>query len=233
MGDKMSHGPRPRIAVLGRFTESASAIRYKGVLSARELLELVWAAGGEPIQYLPVQGPARDWDREISRVEGVLLPGGGDIDPSLYGGTQRPEVYDVDPLQDAEDLRIARVAIDAGIPILGVCRVLHVLNVSRGGSLIEHMPEPHRHMLQTLTIPASADLGVSGPLEVSCFHHQAIKELGEGIEVTVRANDGTIEAVSVTARGWCRGIQWHPEDTWRSDSAQLDLMKEFIRQAQD
>lgn len=221
---------RPRIAILGRFTESASAIRYKGVLAARELLELVWAAGGEPVQYLPVS--ERNWNHELTYIDGVILPGGGDIDPSLYGGVKIPEIYDVDPLQDAQDLACAQAALMAGKPTLGVCRGMHILNVLRGGTLVEHMSAPHKHVVQTISIPASAGLGLSGELDISCFHHQAVKVLGQGIEVTARANDGFAEAVTVAAGGWCRGIQWHPEDTWRSDSRQLELMENFINQTQ-
>jgi putative glutamine amidotransferase len=219
---------RPRVAILGRFSRSASAIRYAAVLSARELIELVWAAGGEPITYLPVVD--RDWAAALRAIDAVLLPGGGDIDPARYGGDVHPEVYDVDVLQDLADFDLAEAALAARIPVLGVCRGMHVLNVLAGGSLIEHMQGPHRHVIQMVSIPESAGLGVIGDIEISCYHHQAIREPGVGIEVTARASDSTAEAISLLGAGWCKGVQWHPEDTWRTDPDQLSLMREFLSQ---
>lgn len=219
---------RPRVAVLGRFTESASAIRYRGVLSARELIELVWAAGGEPIQLLPVVD--RNWEDALQGIDAVLLPGGGDIDPARYGGEVHSEVYDVDLLQDQADFELAEAALAAGLPVLGVCRGMHVLNVLAGGSLIEHMKDPHRDVFQTVVIPANAGIGIVGNIMISCYHHQAIRDPGKGIEVTAHAPDGTIEAISLAGSSWCKGVQWHPEDTWREDPNQLALFREFLAQ---
>jgi putative glutamine amidotransferase len=222
---------RPRVAILGRFSKKASAIRFGAVLSARELVELVelvWTAGGEPITYLPV--PDRDWSFGLQGVDAVLLPGGGDIDPACYGGEVHSEVYDVDVLQDQSDFDLTEAALATGIPVLGVCRGMHILNVFKGGSLVEHMQDPHRHMVQNVAIPESAGLGIVGDITISCYHHQAIREPGEGIEVTARAGDGTAEAISIIGAGWCKGVQWHPEDTWRNDPDQLSLMREFLAQ---
>ncbi len=219
---------RPRVAILGRFSKSASAIRYGAVLSARELVELVWAAGGEPISYLPV--PDRDWADGLQGIDAVLLPGGGDIDPARYGGEVHSEVYDVDALQDQADFDLAQAALAAGLPVLGVCRGMHVLNVLKGGSLVEHMKDPHRHVVQTVAIPESAGLGIAGDIAISCYHHQAIQGPGVGVEVTARATDGSVEAISVVGTGWCKGVQWHPEDTWRKDPNQLALIREFLAQ---
>jgi len=116
---------RPRVAILGRFSKKASAIRFGAVLSARELVELVelvWTAGGEPITYLPV--PDRDWSFGLQGVDAVLLPGGGDIDPACYGGEVHSEVYDVDVLQDQSDFDLTEAALATGIPVwvcAGVC----------------------------------------------------------------------------------------------------------------
>lgn len=224
----MSPAKRPRVAILGRFTESASAIRYKGVISARELLELVWAAGGEPVQYLPV--PDRNWDQERGFIDAVLLAGGGDIDPARYGGHAHPEVYDVDPLQDSADFELATWALANSLPVFGVCRGLHILNVLRGGTLVEHMDAPHRHVLHHVNVAPEAGLGISGDVEISCYHHQAIRELGDGMEATVTSGDSVIEAVIIDAPSWCRGVQWHPEDTWRTDPQQMQLMRDFLNQ---
>lgn len=223
---------RPRIAVLGRFTESASALRYRGVVSSRALLEAVWAAGGDPVTLLPGDGPdALDWPSRLSGFGGVILAGGGDLDPRHYGGDHEHEsVYDVDPVQDAADLSLAAYSLDHGIPTLAVCRGLHVVNVVRGGTLVVDMPTNHRHVVQEVALgEGSAPLGItSDAVTISCYHHQAIDRLGEGLQVVARADDGTVEAVVIDAPGWAVGVQWHPEDTWSTDPLQVDLLRRLV-----
>lgn len=226
---------RPRIAVLGRFTESASALRYRGVVSARALLEAVWAAGGDPVTLLPGDSPqALDWESRLAGFDGVLLAGGGDLDPCHYGGdSNHPSVYDVDAVQDAADLNLTAYCLENPIPTLAVCRGLHVVNVVRGGTLIVDMPVHHRHTVQEIELSADArPLGIhGGRVAISCYHHQAIDRLGDGMQVVARAADGTVEAVVVDAPAWMVGIQWHPEDTYADDPQQLELLGTFIRHA--
>lgn len=226
---------RPRIALLGRFTQSASALRYRGVVSSRALLELVWAAGGDPVTLLPGDEPdALDWSARLAGFDGVLLAGGGDLDPRLYGGDAEHEsVYDVDPVQDAADLSLARYCLEQGVPTLAVCRGLHVVNVVRGGTLVVDMPANHRHVVQDVALGTGAEsLGIAaGSVTISCYHHQAVDRVGEGIRVVARAEDGTVEAVVVDAPAWTAGVQWHPEDTWAGDPAQTELVGAFVRAA--
>ena len=226
---------RPRIAILGRFTESASALRYRGVVSSRALLEAVWAAGGDPVTLLAGDTPdALDWASRLAGFDGVLLAGGGDIDPALYGGdAQHESVYDVDAVQDAADLSVAEYCLAQGIPTLAVCRGMHVVNVVRGGTLVVDMPVNHRHVVQGIRLDeGSAALGIAGSdVTISCYHHQAVDRLGEGIQVVARADDGTVEAVVIDAPGWAVGVQWHPEDTWAADPRQQELMARFVAEA--
>ncbi len=228
---------RPRIAMLGRFTESASALRYRGVVSARALLEGVWAAGGDPVTLLPGDGAdALDWDHRLRGIDGVLLAGGGDLDPCHYGGdASDPSVYDVDAIQDTADLSLAEYCLTHAIPTLAVCRGLHVVNVVRGGTLVVDMPTAHRHMIQPITLEAGAEpLGTPGEtLNISCFHHQAIDRLGEGMSIVARAADGTVEAVTIDAPAWMVGIQWHPEDTFRDDPRQLRVFEDLVVRARE
>lgn len=227
--------PRPRIALLGRFTESASALRYRGVVSARALLEAVWAAGGDPMTLLPGDTPeALDWATRLQGFDGVLLAGGGDLDPCHYGGdSDDPSVYDVDAVQDTADLSLAAYVLENPIPTLAVCRGLHVVNVVRGGSLVVDMPRNHRHVVQEIHLAdGAAPLGFAGDtVSISCYHHQAIDRLGDGMTVVARADDGTVEAVVVDAPAWMVGIQWHPEDTFADDPAQLELLGRFIEES--
>lgn len=222
---------RPRIAILGRFTSSASALRYKGLVSSRTLMESIWIAGGEPLTLLPTSDEA--WKDRLKGFDGVLLPGGGDINPARYGQQAHESNYDVDDLQDAQDLSLAEFALDAGIPTLAICRGLHVVNVVRGGTLIQDLPASHRHLIHKVKVSTAASLGfVDEVITASCYHHQGIERLGEGLEVIGRAEDGTIEAVAIRANGWAVGVQWHPEDTSMTDPNQSGLFAQFVREAQ-
>jgi putative glutamine amidotransferase len=227
--------PRARIALLGRFTDSASALRYRGLVSSRALLEIVWAAGGDPVTLLPGSEPeSLDWASRLRGFDGVLMAGGGDVDPARYGGDRDHEaVYDVDPVQDEADFSLAAHCLANAVPTLAVCRGLHVMNVVRGGSLVIDMPENHRHLVQRVPLAdGAAVLGIEADsVEISCYHHQAIDRLGEGMSVVATAEDGTVEAVVVDASAWTVGVQWHPEDTWSKDPHQVDLVRSLVRSA--
>lgn len=226
---------RPRIAILGRFTESASALRYRGLVSARKLLEAVWSAGGDPVTVLPASGPdALDWAGRLDGFQGVLLPGGGDIHPGRYGmSDDDPTLYDMDTVQDESDFTLAEFALANGMPLLAVCRGFHVVNVLRGGSLVVDMPLHHRHHLHTVELQDAADhLGISQPsITASCHHHQGIDRLGEGVQVIGTSADGWVEAALIEAPGWAAAVQWHPEDTATQDPAQQRLFAQLVTQA--
>jgi putative glutamine amidotransferase len=223
---------RPRIAIVGRLAESTSALRYAAVVNARALLESVWAAGGDPITLLPVAGS--DWAERLSGFDGMLLPGGGDIDPARYGETSRSSsVYDVDELQDAADLDSAAYALDAGLPLLAVCRGLHVVNVLRGGTLVQDLPVHHRNLVHDVAFERdAARFGLGEPgIRVSCYHHQAIDRPGEGVDIVARSSDGVAEGAIIDAPGWAVGVQWHPEDTAATDPTQAAIFAELVARA--
>jgi putative glutamine amidotransferase len=221
---------RPRIALIGRFAEHTSATRYAGVVSARALLESLWLAGADPVTLLAAPGPdGFDWAERLRGIDGVLLAGGADVDPQLYGATEvHPEVYDVDALQDEADLTMSAYCLEHGVPTLAVCRGLHVVNVLRGGSLVQHMDEHHRHVVHDVVIERGPSGIQPGPITASCYHHQCIDRLGSGLEVVGRAEDGTIEAVEIDSAGWAFGVQWHPEDTAAQDPRQLGVLQALV-----
>ncbi|MFM8774597.1 MAG: gamma-glutamyl-gamma-aminobutyrate hydrolase family protein, partial [Actinomycetota bacterium] len=210
---------RPRIALVGRFAEHTSATRYAAIVSSRTLVDSLWLAGADPLTFLAAPGPdGLDWASRLNGIDGVLLCGGADIDPARYGQTEvHPEVYDVDELQDEADLSLATYCLDTGMPTLAVCRGLHVVNVARGGSLVQHMDDPHRHFVHDVVIESGPVDIEPGPITASCYHHQCVDRLGSGLKVVGRAEDGTIEAVAIDSAGWAFGVQWHPEDTARED----------------
>jgi len=225
---------RPRIAIVGRFTEHASAIRYAGVVSARRLLESVWAAGGEPLTFLPVENP--DWAQRLDGIAGVLLAGGGDVNPARYGQTpETEELYGIDDLQDDNDFSLAKYALENGVPTLAICRGFQIVNVVRGGTLVQHMPKDHRHHLHQITLGDGAEnIGLSQlTLEASCYHHQALDQLGQGLQVLARSAEGNVEAVRIDAANWAFGVQWHPEDNSDSDAQQAELFARFIAEARN
>ena len=226
----MTENRRPRIAILGRFAESTSVTRYAGVVNARRLLELVWAAGGEPLTLLPVAGS--NWDERLAGFDGVLMPGGSDVSPRTYGEEPASdEIYGVDELQDEVDLSLVQYVFEKGIPLLTVCRGTQVTNVALGGSLLQHMDAPHHHHVADVTFESNTgELGLTNAsVQVSCYHHQILKKLGVGVVPIARAAEGHVEAVRYdSAKNWAFGVQWHPEDNFDSDAGQLEITKAFI-----
>jgi putative glutamine amidotransferase len=161
--------------------------------------------------------------------DGVLLPGGGDLAARWSGQPAHASEYDVDEVQDAFDLALARAALDGGLPLLAICRGLQVVNVARGGDLVQDLGESHRHVVHTIDVPEGSPLPV---LDVSCYHHQGIGRLGKGLRPAAYARDGTIEALTLDDHpGWFLGVQWHPEDTADTDPGQAALFARLIRAA--
>ena len=227
---------RPLVVVPGRFSASASALRYAALVTARALSEAVLRAGGEPLTVHPwAPDGVADVDevaRRLSFADAVLLPGGGDLSPLRYGDPDAHEdVYDVDDEQDAFDLAVAGWALRDGVPLLAVCRGLQVVDVVLGGELEQHMEVPHRHVRHEVSIAAGSGLaGLAGAAAtVSCYHHQRIHRLGEGLRPVAHDADGGVEAVELDApKGWFLGVQWHPEDTAAEDPAQHALFSALV-----
>ena len=186
--------------------------------------EAIERAGGIPV-IVPLLRPDAI-PALLDRVDGVCLPGGPDVQPSAYGAEPHPELGPTEPRVDAVELALVRAADHRKLPILGICRGMQLLNVARGGTLHQHLPDvvgngiDHRqpdhwstptHRIETA--PQSrlrATLG--GPsLEVNSFHHQAIQKLGKGLVATAWAQDGTIEAVENPSDRLVIGVQWHAE----------------------
>jgi putative glutamine amidotransferase len=186
--------------------------------------EAIERAGGIPV-IVPLLRPDAI-DSLLDRVDGVCLPGGPDLQPSTYGAEPHPALGPTEPRVDALELALIRAADRRNLPILGICRGMQVLNVARGGTLHQHLPDVVGDQLQhrqadhgsvtthhVETAPHSrlrAALG--GPkLEVNSFHHQAIRKLGQDLAVTAWAPDGTIEAVEGPGARLVLGVQWHAE----------------------
>ena len=171
--------------------------------------------------------------------DGVLLPGGGDLAAHWAGQEPHATQYDVDETQDAFDLALARVALEDGLPLLAICRGNQVVNVARGGDLVQDLVESvgtdHRHLLHRIEVVDDSPLRrvVPGPeMTISCYHHQGVGSLGKGLRATAYAEDGTVEAVTLDDHdGWYLGVQWHPEDTAATDPVQAGIFEAFVAAA--
>ncbi len=199
-----------------------------------EYVDAVRRAGGIPVLLPP--GESR-WEDVLRRLDGVILTGGGDISPETYGGSDHPKLYMVDDERDASELTLARRAVDAGLPTLGICRGTQVLNVALGGTLVEHLPDvmgdevahrtPPRDPIHhpVAVEPDSKLADAVGELNFECasWHHQGLKDVADGLRVVAHAPDGTIEAVELPSHPWLVAVQWHPELTAADDPIQQRL----------
>jgi putative glutamine amidotransferase len=236
-------GGRPVVVIPARRSSSAAALRYRAEVSAAKLVQAVYDAGAEPFVLHPEvpEGIADDQLDRLVRdriwlVDGVLLPGGGDLAARWSGQAQHETQYDVDETQDAFDLALARVAIEDRIPLLAICRGTQVVNVARGGDLVQDMTEAlgadHRHLVHEIEILEDSPLRAVVPddrMTISCYHHQGLGRLGRGLRASAYAGDGTIEAVVLDDhQGWYLGVQWHPEDTAATDTQQAGVFSAFV-----
>ncbi len=200
-------------------------------------LRAVERAGGMPV-VLPPLSPAAV-DSLLDRLDGIVLSGGPDLDPTAYGErTRHMQLGPTEPGLDAFELALCRAADERGMPILGVCRGAQTLNVARGGTLHQHI-DGHRqvapaeapvHPVQmALHSRIARTMGVCA-VDVNSFHHQAVDELGSGLRVSARAEDGTVEAIEDPSRKLVLGVQWHAE-TLVDRPAHLALFKALVRAA--
>jgi putative glutamine amidotransferase len=179
-------------------------------------------AGGLPF-VLPVLDPA-EAAGAVACLDGLLLSGGGDVDPAAYGCEALPEVQGVDPGRDAWELALVGAASAADIPVLGICRGAQVVNVAAGGTLIQHLPfvtdlvhcrkDQAAAPVHTVSVLAGSRLAAatgSDLLGVNSLHHQAVGTVGAGLRPTGWAEDGTVEAVEGVDGRRVLGVQWHPE----------------------
>lgn len=224
-------GRRPLIVIPARFSAGASALRYRAEVAAAKLVQAVYDAGGEPLVMHPEVPFSGD---RLWPADGVVLPGGGDLAAHWAGQQAHPSQYDVDDVQDEFDLGLARFAVEAGLPLLAICRGCQVVNVARGGDLVQDLPG-HRHSVHTVEVLADSPLRalVGGPaLTVSCYHHQGVGRLGKDLRAAAYAADGTVEAVTLDGHeGWYLGVQWHPEDTADADPRQAALFRALVEAA--
>ena len=208
-----------------------------------DYVESVRLAQGEPVLLAP------DAIAGLDTVDALLLTGGLDVDPSLYGEAPHATTA-VDRERDRFEIPLARAAIERDMPILAICRGVQVLNVAAGGSLVQDIPssvtsdldhsitKPKDHVAHGVAIlpgtRLATSLGFSAPLDtcpVNSRHHQAVSRVAPAFIVSAVSPDGVIEAIERPASTFCLGVQWHPENFWRTGEF-APLFEEFVDAAE-
>ena len=184
-------------------------------------VQMVEAAGGRALLVPPSEEAI---DETLDALDGVLFSGGSDIDPSEYGHELHPETNGTRPERDRGELALLRAALERDMPVLAVCRGSQVLNVARGGDLVQHLPdvvgdEKHKHTPgvfadHEVEVKEGTRLGslLGERAPVKSHHHQGFGTIGEGLVESAWADDGTLEAIEDPAKRFTVGVLWHPEE---------------------
>lgn len=218
--DSDAANPPPRIGI----TTYLEPARYgvwdqESAVLPRTYVDGVAMAGGVPV-LLPPVGVST-----VAGLDGLVLAGGADVDPSQYGQPAHPRTAGTRPARDAFERGLLAAALAAHVPVLGVCRGVQMLNVAFGGTLVQHVPDVVGHEDHQ---PAPAQFGsnqvkltagtkvaaiLGETVTVQCYHHQSIGELADGLTAVGWHDDGTVEAVEAPGDDFVLGVQWHPEET--------------------
>jgi putative glutamine amidotransferase len=240
---------RPLIGITAGFRAPQTDREVPTYVSYTAVADNVTRAGGLPV-LVPV-GVDDDTLRGIyERLDGVLLPGGGDIDSGHWGEALHPTVYGLDPARDRTEMTLARWATEDDRPIFGICRGHQVFNVALGAPLIQDipsqftselthnnfMPIPRTHLAHVVAIEPASQLarivGATNAVQVNSIHHQAVRTPAPGLAVTAVSPDGLIEATEMPGKRFVLTVQWHPEDL-SSDDRMFNLFREFVRAARN
>lgn len=212
-----------------------------------DYVESIRRAGGETIEVVPGRETA---EQILSRVDGLMLTGGGDVDPALYGEVANTTFQAAEEGRDAFEIALSRAAVAGGVPFLAICRGMQVLNVAMGGTLIqdipsqvtgalEHsVPEPRFAIAHEVWVSTGSQLSTmladhmedGETCHVNSRHHQAVSRVAKGFDVTATSPDGVVEAMEKSDAPFCVAVQWHPENFWRTGEFR-ELFQGLVRAA--
>lgn len=208
-------------------------------------VEAVRLAGGIPVLIPPGE---KQLEALLARLDGLILSGGDDVDPTYYGGANHPKVHNISVERDAMEIALSRLVVEQQFPTLCICRGVQVLNVALGGTLIEHIPDeahptiPHQsrydgdqrltqfHDIQVESDSQLARIMDATDLHLPSYHHQAIRKVAPSLRMVAVAEDGIVEGVEHPDHPFLVGVQWHPEKS-TDVSSQLRLFEALVQKA--
>lgn len=227
---------RPLIGLSG-----SRDVRQDRLWVSRDYIQAIETAGGIPL-LLDYGGIAYAKDL-LQLLDGILLTGGGDVDPLFFHEEPIPGCGEMDPVRDAFEIQLVKDCLDADIPLLGICRGIQVINIAAGGDIyqdiytqtgnaIKHSQEAARnipsHTIEILVKTRLAEMIGQGSMRVNSFHHQAVRNLAPGFVVAARAKDGLVEAIEGKDFSFILGVQWHPETMWQKNDKAMQLFHSFV-----
>ncbi len=233
----------PPLIGITTYGPDAEGRKLEEVYLPRCYVDAVADAGGLPVLLPP---SAAALDETLSRLDGVIIAGGGDLDPGAYDGPPHETVYMVNGERDRHELAVADHALRRPeLAVLGICRGMQVMNVARGGDLDAHLPEvygdavthrlpPRDPVLHDVRLESGSTLARiyrEQEFPVCSWHHQCVRKLGEGLVPVARASDGVIEALVHSDHPWALGVQWHPEMQVADDPLQRRIFEALVEAA--
>jgi gamma-glutamyl-gamma-aminobutyrate hydrolase PuuD len=212
---------RPVIGITAYAQEASWGVwRLPAALIPLNYVQAVERAGGRPVLVPPSEDGVAE---TVEALDGIVFSGGADVDPARYGADAHPETDTPQAQRDAAELALLTAALEQDVPVLAICRGFQLLNVARGGDLVQHLPEEvgtdeHKEVPGTFSEhPVEVKDGtrlaslIGARSDVTSHHHQAVGRIGDGLVETAWARDGTLEGLEDPSRRFAVGVQWHPE----------------------
>ena len=237
----MTHTTQPLIGITSGLTINSSGAPVCQIGQA--YIKAIHTAGGLPLM-IPIGVIPSDSTVLLERLDGLLVSGGGDIDPQRFNGVPHPKVDLVSPERDALEISLVKTALAMDKPLLAICRGIQVLNVALGGTLYTHIQDqvesslkhdwypkfPRDKIAHTVSLKCDSKLDQiyhSDEIRVNSLHHQGIAQVGDGLIATAFAPDGIVEGLEIAGAAFALGVQWHPE-CLPDDPGTQSLFKAFI-----
>ena len=226
----------PLVLIVGRVSPQALGVRGEAYAAGQRYFQGIARAGGTPVMLPPMVSLVGDVKEILRRFDGVILHGGGDVDPLRYGqepGTEK--LYGIVAEHDEVEIAVARAAVEADLPMLAICRGMQVLNVALGGTLHQDIGGgTHSYAHHAVDLAPTSRLAAAVGQRVMaghCVHHQTIDRVADGLEVVGQTADGLVHAAEVIGSTWTVATQWHPEDTADTDAQQQALFNALLTHA--